>query len=82
MKIVAKDFVDHLLVVNVNDRYTCEQALNHPWLKVLIFFFLTKLFLHTFLHSQISLFFSEQTESRSKDKQAPDWKQDEDLPLQ
>jgi len=29
----AKDFIDHLLVVDVNTRMTAEQALEHPWLK-------------------------------------------------
>lgn len=58
MKIVAKDFVDHLLVVNVNDRYTCEQALNHPWLKVLIFFFFNEIiFTHIPPLTNFSFFF-------------------------
>ena len=28
----AIDFIDHLLVVDIKERYTAEQALNHPWL--------------------------------------------------
>ena len=27
----AKDFIRHLLTVNPEERYTCKQALNHPW---------------------------------------------------
>jgi len=29
----AKDFIDHLLVVDVAKRLTAEQSLNHPWLR-------------------------------------------------
>jgi len=29
----AKDFIDHLLVVDVSTRLTAEQSLNHAWLK-------------------------------------------------
>jgi len=29
----AKDFIDHLLVVDVSKRLTAEQSLNHPWLR-------------------------------------------------
>jgi len=29
----AKDFIDHLLVVDVSKRLTAEQAQDHPWLK-------------------------------------------------
>jgi serine/threonine protein kinase len=29
---VAKDFIDHLLVVDYRQRYTAKQALAHPWL--------------------------------------------------
>eukprot|EP01091_Cochliopodium_minus_P019875 TRINITY_DN8497_c0_g1_i1.p1 TRINITY_DN8497_c0_g1~~TRINITY_DN8497_c0_g1_i1.p1 ORF type:complete len:316 (-),score=79.65 TRINITY_DN8497_c0_g1_i1:59-1006(-) len=29
----AKDFVDHLLVVDFKERYNCDQSLSHPWLK-------------------------------------------------
>lgn len=29
----AMDFVAHLLVVDSDARFTCEQALEHPWLK-------------------------------------------------
>lgn len=28
----AKDLIDHLLVVDPVQRYTCEQVLNHPWM--------------------------------------------------
>lgn len=27
----AKDFIQHLMCVNVEKRYTCKQALAHPW---------------------------------------------------
>jgi len=29
----AKDFIDHLLVVDLSKRLTAEQSLNHPWLR-------------------------------------------------
>jgi serine/threonine protein kinase len=29
---VAKDFIDHLLVVDYRQRFTAKQALAHPWL--------------------------------------------------
>ncbi len=29
---VAKDFIDHLLVVDYQQRFTAKQALAHPWL--------------------------------------------------
>ncbi|XP_063703604.1 calcium/calmodulin-dependent protein kinase type 1 isoform X2 [Culicoides brevitarsis] len=28
----AKDFIQHLMCVNVEKRYTCKQALAHPWI--------------------------------------------------
>ena len=28
----AKDFIDHLLEINYEDRYTAYEALNHPWI--------------------------------------------------
>ena len=31
--LTAKDFIDHLLVVDVAKRLTAEQGLNHPWLR-------------------------------------------------
>lgn len=27
----AKDFIRHLMCVNVEKRFTCRQALGHPW---------------------------------------------------
>ncbi len=27
----AKDFISHLMCCNPTARYTCEQALSHPW---------------------------------------------------
>ncbi len=27
----AKDFIQNLMCVNVDKRYTCKQALAHPW---------------------------------------------------
>jgi calcium/calmodulin-dependent protein kinase I len=27
----AKDFIQHLMCVDVEKRYTCKQALAHPW---------------------------------------------------
>ena len=32
----AKDFIDHLLVVNPDARYTAKQALEHPWIKACV----------------------------------------------
>lgn len=29
----AKDFIDHILVVNPEERMTAKQCMNHPWLK-------------------------------------------------
>jgi len=29
--IVAKDFITHLMELDPKKRYTCEQALKHPW---------------------------------------------------
>ena len=28
----AKDFISHLICVDVEKRYTCKQALQHPWI--------------------------------------------------
>jgi len=30
----AKDFIKHLLVLDVDKRYTTKQCLDHPWLKM------------------------------------------------
>jgi serine/threonine protein kinase len=30
---IAKDFIDNLLLVDPEERFTAEQALQHPWLK-------------------------------------------------
>lgn len=30
---LAKDFIEHLLVKDPKERYTADQAVNHPWLK-------------------------------------------------
>lgn len=32
----AKDFIQHLMCVDVEKRYTCKQALAHPWYLFLI----------------------------------------------
>lgn len=48
--IPAKDFIVHLMEKNPDVRYTCEQALQHPWygssttyyLSVVLFFFVKK----------------------------------------
>ena len=29
--IIAKDFITHLMELDPKKRYTCEQALKHPW---------------------------------------------------
>ena len=29
--ITAKDFITHLMELDPKKRYTCEQALKHPW---------------------------------------------------
>lgn len=36
----AKDFISHLMCCDPEHRYTCEQALAHPWLVYLIIVFL------------------------------------------
>lgn len=28
----AKDFIRHVMCLNVDERYTCKEALNHPWI--------------------------------------------------
>jgi calcium/calmodulin-dependent protein kinase I len=28
----AKDFISHLMCVSIENRYTCKQALKHPWI--------------------------------------------------
>jgi calcium/calmodulin-dependent protein kinase I len=30
--LLAKDFIRHLMEMDVKRRFTCEQALEHPWL--------------------------------------------------
>jgi serine/threonine protein kinase len=36
ISIAAKHFIQHLLVKDPKARYTTEQALDHPWIKVSI----------------------------------------------
>lgn len=28
----AKDFIRHIMCLSVEERYTCKEALNHPWI--------------------------------------------------
>jgi serine/threonine protein kinase len=44
----AKDLIRHLLKINPVERYTAEEALNHPWVRGL-FTYLLFLLLHEFI---------------------------------
>lgn len=46
----AKDFIQNLMCVNVDKRYTCKQALAHPWYNIRYYFIISSLLTY-YLHS-------------------------------